>query len=304
MPQLAKTLELHFIDAYYEDISIPIDNSLTINDIKQLVLKQYNHEQSTIASDIHLIEIIIDIIHGNLTIWGDHKHSDQYKKEFESLTLPLYTWIQKYEISFVQLNCVNKNIYNRLSCHYRRFLSFIGRGYSKFTFKIYGNIISDSNTFMARQSIETVIEILTFSIINKNLDGSINIKMDKCCQLNFGHGPTAPQQYFRMIKDGSINYYYLEDIKEIQAKRSLFCDSIANVLLNGICNSGKACKWQSIEQTDCAICMDEKAEICFEKCKHFVCCKKCVYKINNGKCPICRADFSIDQIAYPIEKYF
>lgn len=51
-------------------------------------------------------------------------------------------------------------------------------------------------------------------------------------------------------------------------------------------------KQTKIDILECKICRDELSNCVIEPCKHLVCCYECFKKIEDGKCPICRSDYT------------
>tara|TARA_Y100000992_G_C20885110_1_gene313640 strand:+ start:86 stop:439 length:354 start_codon:yes stop_codon:yes gene_type:complete len=41
----------------------------------------------------------------------------------------------------------------------------------------------------------------------------------------------------------------------------------------------------------CKICMENISDCIINPCKHFVCCEKCMNKLEDNKCPMCREIF-------------
>lgn len=51
-------------------------------------------------------------------------------------------------------------------------------------------------------------------------------------------------------------------------------------------------KYSKIEMMECKLCRDDISNCVIEPCKHVVCCDNCVKKIEDGKCPVCRVEYT------------
>tara|TARA_Y100000591_G_scaffold185133_1_gene159785 strand:+ start:524 stop:937 length:414 start_codon:yes stop_codon:yes gene_type:complete len=47
-----------------------------------------------------------------------------------------------------------------------------------------------------------------------------------------------------------------------------------------------------MDTMECKICRDEISNCIIEPCKHMVCCYDCFQKIEDGKCPMCRVEYT------------
>lgn len=57
-------------------------------------------------------------------------------------------------------------------------------------------------------------------------------------------------------------------------------------------NLNKCRKKMEPEIDTCIVCLENKPEILFRACGHYVCCRSCVAQIESGACPQCRARIS------------
>jgi hypothetical protein len=47
-----------------------------------------------------------------------------------------------------------------------------------------------------------------------------------------------------------------------------------------------------VDVLECKLCRDELSNCIFEPCKHMICCHKCFKKLEDGKCPMCRTEYT------------
>jgi len=50
-------------------------------------------------------------------------------------------------------------------------------------------------------------------------------------------------------------------------------------------------KVETVDKYLCKICYEEYVNCLIMPCMHFVTCKKCIQKIHDSKCPVCRNNF-------------
>lgn len=277
---IANKLSFTIANSPHTHIDVPIDKSLTVESLCKSVLTNYNIEQQSIISNLNLIEMKF----GDMFSIDKSINITQLKKTVIPPKTNLHKFVHDNKIWHLNLICTNGNIYKRLNHILKKTNEVLGYGYARFRYHLMTH-----NEQLKLLYDKEIGELATFTILNKNTDGSINIKLDTPRQLNWGRGPPIPSAYFRLTNDNKTYVYY---------EGNFFFDDLAkkynlvrpiDILANEITSHTYACTWSSDELTDeCAICLENVANVYFDPCKHINCCETCVKNMEKKECPICR----------------
>ena len=90
-------------------------------------------------------------------------------------------------------------------------------------------------------------------------------------------------------------YKYLKIIKNYQYQINLYRKLVIDLKLETnklqIIYTEYNKKIEKIENYICKVCFESYCDCIIIPCMHFISCEKCLQKLNNNMCPICRTKF-------------
>jgi hypothetical protein len=260
-----------------------LEENLTINNLKKLILEKYNNEQKDIEPSID-----------NITITSYNSIPTLKVDLPENIS----NFIKENNLFSLNIKINNKNIIKRLDTYLKPpLITYSKRGYVKV---IYHN--ASYFLYGTKEEKQKLYEkIITFQVINTNNDKTINIKTDEPHMLNYGQGPTSPQQYFKLsLESKKVYVYFMDNIYKNELFIKYKFKYIEDFLNNEIYESTYACTF-SYDDTKCSICLDKNVDVLYLPCNHNICCNECNTElIKYNKCPLCRN--YIDNYYYAIYK--
>lgn len=284
----------------YDRIKIPYVQLQinTIADLKQYIIENYNKEQQEYGfNNVDLI----DIRYGNINniMPNDTLLDDSVEVNPE---------INKYK--FVIYNVENKNIDKRVEEINRNDPQFDLRPLVKTLsqFKRSYVLVSylESNETERKTNLEKgfhmtfpsrkVQKIIPFIILSVLPDTYANIMLFSSMCMNWGFGPSDPQQFYRLNVDGTIDIYFFDqrnndDQNLTKKNKHKFIKKLINLTCDTLCTSDGRIRWDSNEK-ECIICNENKIFCVTAPCMHCIMCNDCVGKMNqdNRKCPMCQTN--------------
>lgn len=272
-------LTFEILKSPYYNIRIPITPGFKIIDLKNEIINNYNIQQ-TEFNDPNLISIIGEPYAFKKSL---DMNRDQLNIALNNVDTDLYEMMGLY----TSVTISNGNIDKRLNLFADNFNPIHIIGFSEALFK-YDEYIS-----FTRRIKNTKEEIISFHILHKNKDGSINIQLTKPTQLNTCCGPTLPMKFYRLWPNKKVSVYYYETrlpgviYGYPEEQKDIYFN-----LINDIeeCTSNINCTFECIEREEyeCVICLDKKAKRIFLPCGHVCTCFNCSSKVKS--CPLCRSN--------------
>lgn len=99
-----------------------------------------------------------------------------------------------------------------------------------------------------------------------------------------GRRYTVSSRNVTLINRGSCYYYNVSTNGIIIHEKQLTEEEKRNIKV-----------YETSDESECIICCDNKKNVVFGPCGHFMSCNDCAQTINNqkGKCPMCRGTISV-----------
>ena len=288
-------------------------------------MKKYNVDQKGISSDIKLVSFKSIKIESTDPMFSLKYGADYIQKMLDDEETNLHEFIVTAKVSYMSLLCINKNIHTRLLLRRKEFKEVLGYGYTSFTYRCRETTVK--------------VKLVIFSVVSRNGDGSINITVESKLPNDKGEPIISKFPFFRLLKGESTgptgrtrkqnplegDYFIVRLRKSTRRglpKEYFPTGTMGDSIINGIVPSYLQGTWGTVDKNgkprekegekergregegegECAICMEETANICFDKCQHIVCCESCIEKLKEKICPICRTPFI--NICFPVDNFF
>lgn len=252
MPILTFTI----LNSPYSDLEIN-KQCQTVHDLIKLIQSEYNDDQETTEYEI------------NVFLKNDQGYILLAK------TFDLISFLNSQsEYSYHRLIIINENIKKRIYKTIRPVPDFSKLQHGLMRIQFCDPLPTKSYKYTLRH------QIIPFMILNKTKNRYDLISLQPL-QLNWSRGPTKPQRFFCVLKNGQIGIDC-----EITFKNRI------QLIVNGIhpyyfgCNDVKKIDWNQDHEHECFICLDQDVNSIIEPCHHPVVCLNCSKNLTH--CPQCQ----------------